>query len=407
MNTSTKLPWSASRLLLVDAPAGLSGDMFLSALADLGFELDELKDLFQEAGFQVDINTEETLRSGLRGRLLQLKLPENEPRRGLTECLELIDSLKLPDPVAGLARRFFTQLGMAEARLHGLPLEDVHFHEIGAMDTLVDLVGAALGLYRLDIGRMRLRDLAVGRGTVNTEHGILPLPAPATLELLAGFTLRESGLASENVTPTGAAILAGACEEEDDDQAFRPLRTGYGAGRRDPSGLPNLLRLTLAESTSAFEGESDSVKVIRCAMDDITAEESAHLLTRLLEEGALDANYRALQMKKGRLGLGLEVLCHASQLDDLASLIFREGTTLGLRIQTESRWILPRRVETISTPYGEVGMKVAELPGGGLKASPEYEDCARLAREKDLPLMEVEAAARAAWRKEREKGAGA
>jgi pyridinium-3,5-bisthiocarboxylic acid mononucleotide nickel chelatase len=407
MNSSTKLPWSASRLLLVDAPAGLSGDMFLSALADLGFELDELRALFHEADFQLDIKVDETLRAGLRGRLLQLKLPENEPRRGLSDCLEVIDSLKLPDQVAMLARRFFEQLGEAEARLHGLPLEKVHFHEIGAMDTLVDLVGAALGLYRLDIGRLRLRDLAVGRGTVNTEHGVLPLPAPATLELLAGFTLRESGRASENVTPTGAAILAGACEVEDDDQAFRPIRTGYGAGRRDPAGMPNLLRLTLAESTSIFESERDSVKAIRCAMDDITAEESAHLLTRLLEEGALDANFRALQMKKGRPGLGLEVLCHASQLDNLARLIFREGSTLGLRIQTENRWILPRRMETTSTPYGDVRMKVAELPGGGQKASPEYEDCARLARENDLPLMEVEAAAGAAWRKDREKGAGA
>ncbi|MBC8366423.1 nickel pincer cofactor biosynthesis protein LarC [bacterium] len=407
MSDSSKLPWTASRLLLVDAPAGISGDMFLSALADLGFELDELGELFQNAGFQVEIAAEETKRSGLRGRLLQLKLPENESRRGLTECLEVIDSLNLPGPVADLSRRYFELLGRVEARLHAVSLEKVHFHEIGAMDTLVDLVGAALGLYRLDIGRLHLRDLAVGRGTVKTEHGLLPLPAPATLELLTGFTLRESGLADENVTPTGAVILAGACERKARDQAFRPLRTGYGAGRRDLAGQPNLLRLTLAESADAFEGERDSVQVIRCAMDDITAEESAHLMSRLLEEGALDVNFRALQMKKGRPGLGLEVLCRANQLDELARLIFREGSTLGLRIQSEDRWILPRRMETVSTPYGNVRMKVAELPGGGEKASPEYEDCARLAREKGLTLMEVEAAARAAWRKDREKGVGA
>jgi len=407
MSNSSKLPWTASQLLLVDAPAGLSGDMFLSALADLGFELGDLGKIFQEAGFQVEVTSEETRRAGLRGRLLQLKLPENQPRRGLTECLELVDSLQLPDPVATLSRRFFELLGRAEARLHGVSLEEVHFHEIGAMDTLVDLVGVALGLYRLDVGRLHLRDLAVGRGTVKTEHGVLPLPAPATLELLAGFTFRDSGMASENVTPTGAAILAGACEGEESDQSYRPIRTGYGAGRRDPVGRPNLLRLTLAESAENFAGERDSVKVIRCAMDDITAEESAHLLTRLLEEGALDANFRPLQMKKGRPGLGLEVLCHASQLDELARLIFREGTTLGLRIQSEDRWILPRRMETVSTPYGDVRMKVAELPGGGEKASPEYEDCARLAREKGLPLLEVEAAAGASWRKVREKGARA
>ena len=403
MRETGKLPWTGSRILTVDAPSGISGDMFLAALADLGFDLDELQTVFRDAGFEVKVAVSETRRSGLRGRLLELTLPEGEPRRGLFECLAIIDKLDLPEPVKDLSRRFFERLAEVEGRVHGLPREKVHFHEVGAMDTLIDLVGAALGIFRLEVGELRLRDLLIGHGTVLTEHGELPLPAPATLELLSGFSLRESGEPFELTTPTGAVILACTCEPLRTGSTWTLLRTGYGAGRREIKHRPNLLRLGLSESSAEyFKIDHDVIKVMSSAMDDHRPEEVGHLMGRLLDEGALDVSFIPLQMKKNRPGLGLEVLCRENDIHKLARIILRESTTLGLRIRDEERWVLPREMQSVQTDYGSVLMKVAHLPGGGLKASPEYEDCARLASEHGLSLLEVDAAARAAWRSTQE-----
>jgi len=399
MNGSKKLPWPGSRSLALDAPSGVSGDMFLAALADLGFDLGELGERFRAAGVELDVSASETRRGGLRGKLLEIDLPKDEPTRGLSDCLGIIDKLDLPEAVRRLSGRFFERLAEAESRVHGLPVEKIHFHEVGALDSLVDLVGAALGLFRLDVGELRLRDISLGRGIVRTEHGELPLPAPATLELLAGFPLRESGRTGELVTPTGAVILACAASPMAAGTAWRLQRTGFGAGRREIEGLPNLLRLGLSEAESVPDQLGrERIAVLQCGMDDLPPEAAGHLMGRLLDDGALDVGFSPLQMKKNRPGLGLEILCRPEDVRRLARLLFRESTTLGLRVRNEERWVLDRELVTVSTPYGDVRMKTARLPGGGEKASPEYEDCAKLAERGGVALMDIDQAAREAWR---------
>jgi len=250
----------------------------------------------------------------------------------------------------------------------------------------------------------------VGRGTVKTAHGVLPVPAPATLALLTarGVPLREVAVDAELVTPTGALILAETAEPAPAGLAWRPLASAYGAGTREIPGRPNLLRLTLAEllPTAATEGLIHrELPLLRCTVDDMSAERCGYLMERLFEAGALDVHFRPLQMKKNRPGIEIEVLASedAEQLARLQGLLFTETSTLGLRIAREERVELPRRFERVQTPWGEVTMKVATLPGGDRRAAPEYEDCARLARASGRPLAEIEEAARRAWAARREE----
>jgi uncharacterized protein (TIGR00299 family) protein len=405
----------ATRLLLVDAPTGIAGDMFLAALGDLGFALDELGDALARAGLTGLALGLETVEShGLRGRRLALSGAEEEqPHRGLSDCLAIVDAMALPAAAAALAQRCLRRLAETEARLHGTTPEQVHFHELGALDSLVDIAGAALGLHRLGVGRLVLRDLAVGHGTAAMAHGQLPLPAPATQELLQGFPLREAGIAAELVTPTGALILAETAVPTPPGLRWRPEAVGYGAGSRTLPGRPNLLRLTLAApvisaNEPAWEAglQHAQVLLLRCTLDDMNPERFSWLMEALLAAGALDVHYRPLQMKKNRPGLEVEVLAAEADASKLSRLLFEETTTLGLRIAREERLELPREQVELETPHGTVHMKVATLPDGSRRAAPEYEDCARLARERGLPLAEIEEAARAAWRRREERDAG-
>jgi len=403
----------ARALLLVDAPAGIAGDMFLAGLADLGFDLDELARAFAAAGVaDLRLGSEEARSGGLRVRRLVVEAPDDQPARHLADCLDLVARLGLPAPAADLAGRLFTRLADVEARAHGTDIQSVHFHEVGALDSLVDITGAALGLYRLGVGAVILRDLAIGRGTASMAHGTLPLPAPATLALLEGLPVRESGLDAELVTPTGALILAETARPATAGLAWRPLRTGYGAGTRSLPDRPNLLRLTLAEALpvpappdgAPAPGEGPAaprhalLTVLRCTVDDMNPERCGYLMERLFDAGARDVRYRPLQMKKNRPGLEIEVLAYDEQAPALTELLFTETSTLGLRVAREERLELQRERAEVETPYGVVAVKVAVLPDGRRRAAPEYEDCARLARERGVPLAEVEEAARAAWR---------
>ncbi|MCP4547790.1 MAG: nickel pincer cofactor biosynthesis protein LarC [bacterium] len=398
-----KLFTQSDKLLLVDAPAGIAGDMFLMAMVDLGFDISELVDAFNaKGGITLKVEVEEVISGGLRGRRLQCEAVDPQPHRHLSHCLEFIDRLELPDEAADLARRLFRRLAEVEGGLHGHSAEDVHFHEVGAVDSLFDIIGAALALYRLGVGHLYLRHLSVGCGTINVAHGELPLPAPATLELLKGLELTQSDRHAELVTPTGALILSGCSTPLPRDLRWRALATGYGAGHREMPGLPNLLRLTLAEDgTSRQEGLTRRrLPVVRCTLDDMNPERFGFLMERLLENGALDVHYRPLQMKKNRPGLEVEVLVTEADLDKIVNIVFAETTTLGLRICHEERLELPREIIPLTTPHGEVRIKVATLPDGTRRGAPEYEDCARLAREQGLPLAVVEEAARSAWQVE-------
>ena len=393
-----------THVLLIDAPTGIAGDMFLAGLAGLGFDLLSLQQAFARAGVQLTLGAEPVKRHGLAGLRLAAELPHEHVHRHLSDCLAILDRLELPAAARALAGRCFERLARVEGERHGVAPEAVHFHEVGAMDSLLDIAGAALGLTTLGVTQVVLRDLAVGHGTATMAHGALPLPAPATLALLEGFPVREAGFEGELVTPTGALILAETATPAAPGLRWRPLRTAYGAGARELADRPNLLRLTLAEALpAAADGlVHRELPVLRCTVDDMSAERCGFLMERLFEAGALDVHFRPLQMKKNRPGLEIEVLSPEDRLLALQTLVLTETSTLGLRIAREERVELPRAFEPVETPFGEVTMKVATLPDGSLRAAPEYEDCARLARATGRPLADIEEAARLAWRQRRD-----
>ncbi len=313
----------------------------------------------------------------------------------------LISGADLPEGAKTIALRAFELLAQAEAKIHGISPEEVHFHEVGAVDTIADIVCAAVGLDSLGVERWRCSAVNVGSGFVNCAHGKLPVPAPATAELLKGVPVYSAGPRMELTTPTGAAMLrALACEFE----ASEPLAVstvGYGAGGHNPEGFANVLRLsigTLAQrETSRRSFPQDRVVVLECALDDATPQVLAHAMELALEHGALDAMAAPVTMKKGRLGTLLTVLCKPENEDDLEKLLFRETTTLGIRRREEERVILDREFVTVETQFGRIRMKIASAAGEILNAMPEYEDCRRAAREHAVALRAVMEAALAAY----------
>jgi uncharacterized protein (TIGR00299 family) protein len=330
--------------------------------------------------------------------------------RNWPQIRKLIERAELPAGAKKIALRAFELLALAEAKVHGIAPEEVHFHEVGAVDTITDVVCAAVGLDSLGVEKWRSSAVNVGSGFVNCAHGRMPVPAPATAELLQGVPVYSAGPTMELTTPTGAAMLrALGCGFE----AAAPLSVseiGYGAGGRNPEGFANVLRLsvgTLADTAVGTRGFSgDRVVVLECALDDATPQVLAYAMELALENGALDAVAAPVTMKKGRLGTLLTVLCKAESEGELERLLFRETTTLGIRRREEERVILDRAFVTVGTQYGKVRMKIASARGEILNAMPEYEDCRRAAREHDVALRAVMEAAMATYSetsKEKEK----
>jgi hypothetical protein len=294
----------------------------------------------------------------------------------------------------------FARLAEAEAGVHGVPVAKVHFHEVGAVDAICDIAGCALAVDALGIERLYCRPLPLSTGSVATEHGRLPLPAPATAELLKGRLTYESGLEGELVTPTGAALVA-AWAEPGPPPAFVPISIGYGAGDRDPRGYPNVCRVLVGEASGAEPGV---LLELVADIDDATPQLLGHLLGVLLDAGALDATLQPLVMKKGRPGTRVTVLARAETVPALEEKLFREGTTLGVRRRQVERTELPRRIARVKTPWGPVRVKVGELRGEAVQVAPEYEDCREVAARAGVPLKEVLRAAVAAFGTRRRRG---
>jgi len=308
--------------------------------------------------------------------------------RSLSTILGIIRATQLTATVKERAIRAFTLLGEAEAAIHSIPVEKVHFHEVGAVDTIVDIVCAAAGAEALNVDRWVCSPLNVGSGTVECQHGTLPVPAPATLALLGSAPVYAAGPAMERVTPTGAAALRMLDVTYGSLPAMRVVAAGYGAGGRETPGQPNLLRLLVGEESE--EAVSESVAVIETVIDDSTPELVAFVSERLLEAGAWDVYRVAVQMKKGRTGVQLTVLCRPDLTPALRDLIFRETTTIGLRWRLENKVALKREFLKVATPWGEVGIKIARWSSGKVaNASAEYEDCRRLATQYGVPLKQV------------------
>ena len=315
--------------------------------------------------------------------------------RSWKQIRELIEQSSLVPDVRALALRAFELLAHAEAKIHNVPVETVHFHEVGAVDTITDIVCGAAGLCSLGVDAWYSSAVNVGGGFVQCAHGLFPVPAPATAELLKGIPTYSAGIQKELTTPTGAALLKALGCEFGETLVLTTDVIGYGAGTRNPEGFPNVLRLSIGQSVAKTSG-SERVSVLECAVDDATPQVIAHCMERALEEGALDVMCAPVVMKKGRMGSLLTVLCRPEQCEVLEELLLRETTTLGIRVREEDRVILQRRFVEVETAFGNIRIKVGSRNGEDLNLMPEYEDCAQAARQHGVPLKQVMQAALAA-----------
>ena len=391
------------RLAYLDCSSGVSGDMFLGACLDAGLGADSLLAELAKLPLGVyEFKPARVRRDGLAGTHVEIKAPGDQPHRHLAPIEQMIESSALSAGVKERSRRIFWRLGEAEARLHDQPIEKVHFHEVGAVDAILDIVGACVALEQLGIEELRASPLNVGSGRVTAAHGSLPVPAPATAELLRGIPMYSSGVEAELVTPTGAAIVSTLATGFGPVPAMRVDRIGYGAGARELPGHPNLLRVMIGELDPNPEPRTpntDNVAVIETSVDDMSPEVYGYLVERALDAGALDITCSPIEMKKNRPGMEIRLLAKPEQAEALADLVFAETTTLGLRISTAERRVLERESVSVTTPYGDIHVKVGRRNGQVLNAAPEYEDCRKAAMEHSVPLKEVMQAAQAAFRK--------
>jgi uncharacterized protein (TIGR00299 family) protein len=429
------------RLAYLECFSGMSGDMFLGALVDTGVSPRLLEDTVAALGVGARLETSRVVRSGISATkvdvwvdgekdlpreeywakqpghdhlhehghnhahshhaesapaeaLVEAPTPhqhEHAHGRHLSQIREIIGKSGISESAKKTAIAIFEALGAAEAKIHNVPVEDVHFHEVGAVDAIVDIVCAAVGAEALGVDAIIGSPLNVGGGTVKCAHGTFPVPAPATVELLQGIPVYSSDIKAELVTPTGAAIVKTLASRFGAFPEMKVEKSGYGAGTREFPGHPNVVRLTIGESvaTSAGKTASETISVLEANLDDLNPQVFGYVMDRLLHEGALDAFAMPVQMKKNRPGTLLTVLCKPEEASRLTQLIFAETTTLGVRQRDEVRQTLARRWESVRTPWGEVRIKIASMDGTVTNYAPEYEDCRKIAAEHHVALKTV------------------
>lgn len=399
---------AGARCLHLDCFSGVAGNMFMGALLDAGLPRRALEEDLAGLGVAHKLRVSRVRRGALAARYVRVEVPgagrkggdrahhhHHAHGRHYKDIVKLLGKARLAPRVRDRALAIFEALGRAEARVHGIALEKVHFHEVGAVDAIVDVTAAAIGLERLGIERVTASPLALGHGSVETDHGRLPLPAPATLELLRGIPTRPADVAWETVTPTGAAIVRTVVD------AFRPLpemvvdSIGYGAGNDREGPMPNVLRAVLGHEPGL---RWDRVLVLESNLDDLPPEHFDHLMQRLLEAGALDVSLQNILTKKNRPGFLVRVLARPADREPLTAILFNESTTLGVRIGEWDRVVLPRESSRVDTAFGRIRVKVTRRPNGGLEVSAEYDDCKKAARRHGAPLRDVVRAAESAAR---------
>jgi uncharacterized protein (TIGR00299 family) protein len=417
------------RIAYLDCFSGISGDMFMGALLDAGVS----PKLFEDAVAALNLGARLEIAKVTKGGLAATKADvwvageKDKPRdeycaehehhehshahvhdrahghshvhkqkshdhvhgRGLREIREIITAAAISEKAKKTAIGIFENLGAAEAKVHNTSIESIHFHEVGAVDALVDIVCAAVGSEELGVDEWVCSPLNVGGGTVKCAHGILPVPPPAVVELLTGVPTYSSGIQKELVTPTGAAIVKTLASRYGAFPAMTVSKSAYGAGSRDLPGQPNVLRLIVGEGTRSTETAPEMVSVIEANLDDLNPQVFGYVMDRLFAEGALDVFGTPVQMKKGRPGMVLTVLARPEQTSQMTKIIFAETTTLGVRMREERRQVLQRRSTSVQTQWGEVRMKIANMNGTITNYAPEYEDCRRIAEEKGVPLKSV------------------
>jgi pyridinium-3,5-bisthiocarboxylic acid mononucleotide nickel chelatase len=388
------------RVVYFDCPSGASGDMVLGALIDAGVEVGVLRD--ELARLRVPgwtLGVREVRRGAFRATKLDVQVDRDLPRphRRLSDIREILAASGLGPGIVATATRIFTRLAEAEARVHGSTVDEVHFHEVGAIDAIVDVTGAVIGLDLLGAEAVHVSALPVGGGFVDGAHGRIPIPGPGTAELLRGFPVVDTGVRAELVTPTGAAILTTLATGSGRMPAMTIERVGYGAGTADLPGTPNVLRCFVGVTA---EGGDEVVAQVETTIDDMSPQLYEPLMDRLFEVGALDVFLTPVIMKRSRPGTVLTALCPPERVGDLSRVLFEESPTIGVRWSEVTRSRLPREMVTVTTAYGALPVKVSRLRGRVVTVTPEFAEVARIAREKALPVREVLEQARADARRQ-------
>jgi uncharacterized protein (TIGR00299 family) protein len=425
------------RIAYLDCFAGISGDMFIGALVDAGVDPQVLHSATTALNLNATLRIEKVDRSGISATKIhvyegskladedlddhnhqQTRTHQHHPKsqhqhkightheqdhshqhshgRSLSVIRDLINAATLAPAVKQLAVQAFELLGASEAKIHNVPIEEIHFHEVGAVDAIVDIVAASAGIHALTIDKWFCSPLNVGGGMVDCAHGRFPVPAPATADLLRGLPTYSAHIEEELVTPTGAALIRALAPTFGPQPAMRVQHIGYGAGTRSPKDFPNVLRLSVGESRNATHA---AVAILETAIDDLSPQILAYVTERALALGALDVMSTAVQMKKGRLGTLLTILADDAQVPALEDLLLRETSTLGVRIHHERRSCLDRTHVTVATPYGDIRIKLGSRNGEVFNAAPEFEDCRTAAAKHNVPLKLVQQEAIAAYRR--------
>lgn len=390
------------KLLYLDCFAGISGDMFLGALLDLGVSEEALRSelsKLQLLGYQ--ISSRRVIKQNISATKFDViddlapspMIRKTGEHRGYSEIVAMIEKSGLSSAVKERARRVFRRIGDAEAKIHGIPLEKVHFHEIGAVDSIVDIVGGCIAVEALGVKEIQASPPRLGSGFVETAHGRFPVPAPATLELLKGIPVQSSSDPVELVTPTGAALLAEFCTRFGPMPAMSIEKIGYGAGSRDLEKAPNVLRAVLGESAEDSrrytDGEADAVAVIETNIDDMNPQLFGDVMEQVLVAGALDVFLTPVQMKKNRPGTLLTVLCERNSVDALAELLLTHTTSFGVRVHEAQRRKLAREIVTVKTKFGDIEVKIGRLGGRIVTRSPEFDSCKQVAARLKLGVKDV------------------
>lgn len=388
------------RILHLDCFSGISGNMLLGAFLDLGVDYHWLQDqlaLMPLNDYQLQVH--KVTKQGIAAQHVEITVPHKHDHRQLTDICHIINCSQLSDAVKRMAVKTFTILAEAEAKIHNCNVNDVHFHEVGALDAIIDIVGAALCFHKLAIKKVFSTALHVGCGTIKCAHGILPVPAPATAELLIGMPIYRTDIQGELVTPTGAAILTAFQPSFTPSVSFRSQAIGYGAGTKELS-IPNVLRATIGDIAEV--ADMDLLNVLECNIDDLNPETYEFVMDRLFMSGALDVTLSPLIMKKSRPGTLLKVICASEHTAKLQQIIFTETSTLGLRIHEVKRLRLQRKQELVQTKYGPVRLKLSGMNGDVYTVAPEYEDCRQLALQLSVPLKQIYNAALSLYQQQTE-----
>jgi hypothetical protein len=375
------------RVAHFDCFSGISGDMTLAALFDLGVPRDAVLAGIASLGLPIKIAVEKVTKGGFAATQIYVDAPPQEEHRHLPDIEAILKAGRLTPTQLALALRIFRRLAVAEAAVHGVSLDEVHFHEVGALDSIADIAGSAIALDLLGVEKFTSSPVAVGSGTVKCEHGIMPVPTPATAELLKGVPLRPAPIKTELTTPTGAAILTSIVTEYVDTPPLAIEHIGHGAGSKDFLEQPNILRIFLGRAEP--RDDADTIWVLETNLDDIPGEVIGYCFDQLFVAGALDVFTTPIQMKKNRPGVLLSVLTADAHLAAVEEIIFRETQTFGIRRQRAERHKLKREAITVETPWGPVCCKRGWRDGREAIVTPEYEDCARIARENGVPLVVV------------------